>query len=468
MKRGALIEKLFVFYAALFGSMQWLFVVPALFGPNWRIGDVGIWRGGWHLMLTGHGNQLYSFASMKEEFRTSGVLGHSELNAWVLPPQHGFAFAPLGNVEPRTLYALILCANIGAWWWTLRSVGTFVCRLEASLKTQSGTQSGTRSNFQFWTPQRVVMMKCVGWLFGPAALSGVFGAFPCLVIAALWKVVVDSLERDTERSQDRRSRFQLRQWMNAVLLLGAAVKPQMVLLICVALFVHSRSGRGIVIRAGVLFVASSAALWVRFGTGLFKDWFSMLSAYNAGKFGVPRFLWTSPIPILTDTLSGAAPARAIAAALLILSVTAVAVGPVLLRRNGRPVCSTASPLLTAFLIASTLTYCGASYLSLYDTVVLFPAVAIALTFLAQGSAPFVGKLMKKIALLAAVVTIPLNMVFRFLPFAQAREIPMVCLLTLCAVCGVGLRAKGSAKVVQTTHGEPLVDGELGRRSMVSA
>jgi hypothetical protein len=461
MKRDALIEKLFVLYAAIFGGIQWLIVVPALFGPQWRIGDVGIWRGGWHLVLTGRGNQLYSFASMKQEFRTSGVLGHSELNSWVLPPQHGVAFAPLGNVEPRMLYSLILCANIGAWWWTLRSVGTFVCRLEENLRSHSSPHS----NLQFWTTSRIKMMKCAGWLFGPAALSGVFGAFPCLVVAALWRVLADSLERDRERLQDHRSRFQLRQWMSALVLIGAAVKPQMVLLICVALFVHSRSGRGIVIRAGVLFVLSSAGLGIWFGTGLFRDWFAMLSACNAGKFGVPRFLWTSPIPILTDTLSGGAPSPAIAASLLLLSVTGVAVGPVILRRREGAVSSATSPLLTAFVIACALTYAGASYLSLYDTVVLFPAVAIALTFLAQGSKPLAGRL----ALLAVTSTVPLNMIFRFLSFAQAREIPMLCLLSLCVVCGLGLTTKdGSSNTERTGESERDASTEIETVSLVPA
>jgi hypothetical protein len=421
VKREVVAARFLFVYAAVFGSSSWLLAVPRLARRDWIVSDVGVWWSGWRLVISGHFDRIYDYPLLQQVFKSAGLTGHADLNAWVLPPQHALMFSPLALMEPRLLYAVILGSNIAAWWWLLQSLAEFAAKTAAN----------------FWTPERIRIMKCAGWLFGPASLSGLYGAFPCLIVAATWKIVRDSMRADSAGIATAGTqvpslhRFNNR-WTNAVLLVCASAKPQMILLVCVSLVFHSRFGRGVVVRAAGMIIASSAAIFAVNGSGQFRDWARLLSEVNAGRLGTPRHLWWSPIPILTDTLAVTTTPFALTVAILFCSIAAVAGA----RRLRAYFCGVTgqNPLLVAAVLALTLTYAMATYQSMYDSVVLFPAVILALTMHATRQTK---QSTANLAMIAVVATAPLNSMLRLVPLFHQRETAMLSLLILSGVALVG-------------------------------
>jgi Glycosyltransferase family 87 len=420
--------RIFFVFSMVFGCGPWLMAIPGLIGNKWNISDTGVLRSVWRLVLGGHPEQIFNYSALEQEFLAAGLGGHADLNAWVYPPQHAIAFAPLGFLEPRILYMCILAANIASWWWVLRSLGSFVASVAP----------------EFWSPARVSMMRSAGWLFGPAALSGILGAFTCMIIAATWKVIRDCLlfEADllvgAESSSSKRS-----VWTNAVLLFAAMVKPQMILLVVVALFVHSRLGRKIVLRSVGIGIGSLVAIALWTDPTLFTQWADTAKQFSSAKLGTPRSNWWSPIPIVSDVLANRPPSTLVSIVVLTMCVALVG-WPFVLRRTKS---ETNSRMFVSVTLALLLTYAAATYQSMYDTVVVFPAVVLSLTLHAQRSRKMIsGNPINpinpiktvRLAVCAAVAALPLGIVARSLSFLRPREVAMASLLTLCAVGLIGL------------------------------
>jgi hypothetical protein len=414
-------------FATLFGCGPWLMAIPGLFGNRWNISDTGVLRSVWRLVLTGHADRIFSYTSLESEFLAAGLSGHADLNAWVYPPQHAIAFAPLGFLEPRLLYVVILIANIASWWWVLRSLGEY---------------AGSVAN-EFWSPARISMMRSAGWLFGPAALSGILGAFTCMIIAAAWKVVSDCLifdttrHRGTEPSPSKRSI-----WINAFLLLAAMGKPQMVALIVVALFFHSGLGRAVVIRSIGLAAGSLAAIALWTGPSLFSQWADTAKLFSSARLGTPRSNWWSPIPIFSDVITARPPSTLVSIMVLAVSVTIVG-WPFISNRTSsmRQNSEFCNPFSVSINLAFILTYAAATYQSMYDTVVVLPAVVLTLTIHAQRTAARTthGRVTTvRLAVVSAAAAFPLGVVPRSLSFLRHREVAMASLLALCGVALIGL------------------------------
>jgi hypothetical protein len=443
MDRNAATRRGWMIISIVLGTPAWLAQFSSWTTQRWSVADVGVWWTAWRLILSGRGSEMFKVEPYQIEFFERGLRAHAPFNIWVFPPQHAVLFAPLGLLNIRVLFVLILALNAGLWWWMLRDIASV-----------GGTYGGS-----FWSPTRRSVFRSVGWMFVPAAISGHNAAFSCLVAAGLWFVLKSTILSSEIRPSIKG------EWCAAVVLFLAMIKPQMVLFTVVGLLASSGFGRAVATKAIALVVASSAAVAAAFGPAVFLDWFDVLKSLNAGRMGSPAYVRWSPLPILASRYvegplpvwgSVSAVGFALALAAWAWSSKRISTDRSTDRSKDRATDrstdgSTATHhdaathhaaqhrdrAMAATVVSLTLTYLLATYQTHYDTIVIIPALGLGLILHSRRAGEQRRAIHISTVWLARICVLAAVPVSGVLMIAQA---PVLAALTLSTLCVVSLFA----------------------------
>jgi hypothetical protein len=427
MDRNAATRRGWMIISIVLGTPAWLAQFSSWTTSRWSVADVGVWWTAWRLILSGRGSEMFTVEPYQVEFFEHGLRSHAPFNIWVFPPQHAVLFAPLGLLNIRVLFVLILALNAGLWWWMLRDIASV-----------GGTYGGS-----FWSPTRRSVFRSMGWMFVPAAISGHNAAFSCLVAAGLWFV----LKRTILSSEIRPS--VKGEWCAAAVLFLAMIKPQMVLLTVVGLLASSGFGRSVATKAIALVVASSAAIAAAFGPAVFLDWLDVLKSLNAGRMGSPVYVRWSPLPIFaTRYVDGPLPVwGSVLAVGFALALASWAWSSKRISTDRSTDGSTATQhdaakhhaalhrdrAMAASVVSLTLTYLLATYQTHYDTIVIIPALGLGLILHSRRAGEQRRAIHISTVWLARICVLAAVPVSGVLMIAQAPVLAAISLSTFCVV-----------------------------------
>jgi hypothetical protein len=359
VERSEKLSRVLQVISVVFGTPAWLLqVYQWIDSPTKDVQDAGVWFTAAKLVSTGRLADLYDFQQFREVFAQEGFNATASLQPWVFSPQHAVILSPIASLPIRVVYIALLVLNAIAWWWMLRSIAR-TAHIFAP---------------EFWTSTRQRCFRCVGWMFAPAAFSGILAAFACLIVAAIWLAI-----RDTLLVHYRGQRSSAIEWANAGALFLATIKPQMVWMLLLGLLISKGHGRAVAVKTAGLVALSSAGVVAIAGPQIFVEWVEIMRECVSGTIGAPPYVWWSPLPQLTDRIVGGPPATAISA--LVVSLGACIVGLIWMRANHRGPSDDRNAqldrMMAACFVGTLLTYVLATYQSHYDTVVTVPALGLA-------------------------------------------------------------------------------------------
>lgn len=300
---------------------------------------------GWTIVAEGHGASLYDPAVQAEVQKRilGGRTFEAGLNPFNNPPYLVLPFVPLTALPLASAYVVWAAIQVLLLGWLMWRLLTRVA--------------------DDWSRDERALLIGASLAAPPLALALLQGSFSLVVTVALLEVFL-ALRAGRERAA-------------AVWLLVAAVKPQAVLTVAVALVVARRWRVVGVAAAGGLLLAAAAT--VAMGVGIWASYLGFLGAY-VGSFDVfsvrPSVMWNlrGTLTLLSGPEVDAAAASAINTAALIGQVAALVVVAWLWRGRWDP----ATPAFALrFALTLVLGLLFSPHLNPHDDLLLVPAGAIA-------------------------------------------------------------------------------------------
>ncbi len=321
--------------------------------------DTPVWTSAFRIVLRGNGAKVYDpatqIASMQPWIPGAGP---DKAPLWAFPPTHTFALSPLGVLSPFQLYSLLTVVSAFLWCWTARSLMRWVASRPIP-----------------WSPNATALLGATAVGFTPAMGTIRYGSFSVIVLASLWaglrRTLSDSSPRDSMYT-DRFGAASNRGVVTGLAWAAAALKPQMIIFTMIAAL---RRRTLPVVGAALTVAVSSLVIAVVAGPALrptlLADWVSVSATYGSKAPGAAMSRMWTVRGVLTSLLGTDSGVVAGVAGAAFLGGLALLVG-----LGWRSV--TTARLAATFAVALCLQCTVFPYQSSYDTVLLVPAVVLAI------------------------------------------------------------------------------------------